>query len=409
MTNEVLTQEKPQRRYDIDMLRVLSVLLLIYFHTSMIFAAWETWHVRNDELSIVAQWAIMFIHQWHMPLLFLLAGASTYFALHFRTSQQYVGERFKRLFVPFLFGVLVIIPPQVYIERISTWMSTRTSPINFEGTFFQFYPRFFECCYSDGNLTWHHLWFIIYLVVYSLAALPLFIYFRKPAGQSRIASWADTLGRGANIFWLAVPIAVIEVTMRHRFPHWQDLIHDWTNHAHFMTLFVYGYVLFANGRFQTAITRNKKPALFLGILCTSGYFAAIYAARADVGDATLVYVAQMTLRAFSEWGWIVALLGYGRQYLNKRTPFLRYASEIAYPFYILHQTVIVIIGYYMLQWPTGATVKYILISTTALIVTVLLCEAVKQTNITRFLFGMNTPKQKSLDKASIPFTMWFDI
>ncbi len=384
---------KPQRRYDVDALRVLAVLLLIYFHTAMAFAAWETWHVRNAELSMAAQWLIMFIHQWHMPLLFLLAGSSTFFALHFRTSRQYVGERFKRLFIPLLFGILVIIPPQVYIERISTWMTTRTSPINFTGTFFQFYPRFFECCYSDGNLTWQHLWFILYLIVYSLVALPIFRHFRTPAGQARISGLAAIFGRGANIFWLALPLVVIEIALRHRFPHWQDLIHDWTNHFHFMTVFIYGYVLFADERFQDAIARNKKRALALGIVGTAGYFAAIYFARAVVGQPsmeTLGYWAQMSLRALSEWGWIVAFLGYGRQYLNKPSRLLRYASEIAYPFYILHQTVIVILGYYVLRWDAGILVKYAIISTAALGVTVFLCEAIKQTNITRFLFGMKS-------------------
>jgi glucans biosynthesis protein C len=404
-TTKTLPSTTTQRRYDIDALRVLAVVLLIYFHTAMIFAAWETWHVRSNELSIVAEWFIIFVHQWHMPLLFLLAGASTYFALQFRTGRQYAGERIKRLFVPFVVGVLIIVPPQVYIERISSWMTTRISPIDFTGSFLEFYPQFFQCCYSEGNLSWHHLWFVFYLLVYSLIALPLFLYLRTDKGISHISGWAGTFSKGSNIFWLALPIVIIEITMRHRFPHWQDLIHDWTNNLHFMLIFIYGYVLFADSRFQDAIDRNKKHALILGLVATVGYFGAIYFSRAVPEESTLAlggYVAQMGLRAISEWGWILAFLGFGHQYLNKPSRLLRYTSEIAYPFYILHQTVIVTLGYYLLPLEAGMLVKYVVISSIALVSTVLLCEGIKMTNITRFLFGMKPKKVSSTQNHPNP-------
>ena len=149
---------KPERRYDIDALRVLAVLLLIFFHTAMIFAAWEKWHVRSEQMSVGLEWFIIFVHQWHMPLLFLLAGASTYYALFFRTPKTYASERFKRLFLPLLFGILVIVPPQVYIERISSWMTTRLSPINFEGSFFQFlFARQFHLNHHSKSFVQFHL------------------------------------------------------------------------------------------------------------------------------------------------------------------------------------------------------------------------------------------------------------
>ena len=373
-------QTTPQRRYDIDALRVLAVLLLIFFHTAMIFAVDERWHVRNDALSDGWQLFVNFVGQWHMPLLFLLAGASSYYALQFRSARQYVGERVTRLLLPLIIGILVVIPPQVYIERISPWMRTRLSPINFEGSFFNFYPHFFDCCYSEGNFTYHHLWFVAYLFIYSLLALPIFRYLQTPAGQARISALADRLGRGSAIFWFAVPIAIIEIMLRPRFPNWQDFIHDWANNAHYFTIFLIGYLLFADYRFQEAIAHNKRWALGLGVVAAAGYFL--------IETEAL----RLALRAFSEWGWIIALLGYGRRWLNIPSSWLRYASEIAYPFYIFHQTVIVFIAYFVVRWSLGISAKYAVIAATSILLTVLLCELIKLTNLTRIGFGLKWRK-----------------
>ena len=124
---------------------------------------------------------------------------------------------------------------------------------------------------------------------------------------------------------------------------------------------------------------------------TAVYFCTILIFHNGVSDETtevITYIVQMAARGVSEWGWIVAMLGYGRQYLNRPHPWLRYASEIAYPFYILHQTVIIIIGYFVLQWSGSVFINYILISLAALIVTLALCELIKKHSISRVLFGM---------------------
>jgi glucan biosynthesis protein C len=92
---------------------------------------------------------------------------------------------------------------------------------------------------------------------------------------------------------------------------------------------------------------------------------------------------------FNMWFWIVALLGYGQKYLSFSNRLLRYASEAAYPFYILHQTIIILVGYYVVQWNIGVWPKFLIIGVAALIGTLLVYDlAVRRTNLTRFLFGM---------------------
>lgn len=383
---------KSQRRYDIDALRVLSTLLLIIFHTGMVFTAYDGWHVQNSERSAAIGDLGAFIHQWHMPLFFLLAGASTYFALNFRSPRQYAGERVKRLFLPLLIGILVVIPPQVYVERIATWVPTRISPIDFSGSFVAFYAQYFNGLYPEGNVSWHHLWFILYLFVYSLVLLPLLLYLRKPTGRAKLAPVVDFLSRGANILWLALPIALVEVALRWRFPNWQNFIGDWANHAHYPLIFLFGFLLMTDQRFSGAIDRNRRMALLVGLLASAGRLLD------EVGLAG--YVLDMTLRGVAEWSLIVAMLGYGHRYLNRPSRVLRHTSEIAYPFYIWHQTVIVIVAFFVVRWQAGIGVKFAVIAGTSLLLTWLICEAIKLTNVTRFMFGMKARHRRSAPQAA---------
>ncbi len=381
------------RRYDIDALRVLATLLLIVFHTGMVFTAFDYWHIQNAQRSEFIGHVLGFIHQWHMPLFFLLAGASTYLALNVRTSRQYVGERFKRLFVPLLVGILLVIPPQVYIERIATWVPTRISPINFSGSFFAWYPQALQPIYPEGNLSYHHMWFVAYLFVYSLLLLPLLMYLRRPKGQALLQRFTDFLAQGYNIFLPAVVIAFVEIALRWRFPNWQDLIHDWANNVHYPLLFVLGFVLMSNGRITETIYRYRHVGLVLGL-------AASTLRLIDVPDPA-GYVLSMGLRGMAEWSLLIAFLGYGYQFLNRPSKLLRHTSEIAYPFYIWHQTVIVVIAFFIVRWEASIGVKFAVIGVAALVVTWLICEAIKLTNVTRVMFGLK-PKRRQKAAQAIP-------
>ncbi len=383
---------KNSRRYDIDALRVMATLLLIVFHTGMVFTAFDGWHIQNLQRSAFVGHVNSFIHQWHMPLFFLLAGASTYLALNVRSAKQYIGERFMRLFLPLVVGMLLVIPPQVYVERIATWVPTRVSPINFSGSFIEWYPHTFECCYTDGNLSYHHMWFVGYLFIYSLLLLPLLLYLRRSNGQALMARVTEFLSRSANIFWPAAVLALVEIALRWRFPNWQDLIHDWANNVHYPLIFLLGFVMMSNGRITQTIHRHRHIGLMVGLLAS--------AVRLMPMDGVTGYVISMGLRGLAEWSLIVALLGYGHQYLNRPGKLLRHTSEIAYPFYIWHQTVIVVIAYFVVQWQASIGVKYLVIAVSALLLTWLICEAIKLTNVTRVMFGLKAKRHRHVISMS---------
>lgn len=373
-------QSKPERRYDIDWLRILAVLLLVYGHTACIFA-YSDWEINNGQRSAVMGHFMFLTGLWHMPLLFVLSGMGTWFALGFRTGEHYVRERFYRLIIPLIFGFLVLIPPQVYYGLVNE--------LEYDGSFVQFYLQFFNLCYSEKHFPWLHLWFLGYLFLFSLLALPLFIYFKKEAGQRLIWRLASFLERGWTIFLCAVPLAIIEVALRAKWPGSHNPTKDWANFFFYMILFIYGYLMVSDARFGQLVDKHRKTALIMAIASTAAIFVWSLTGPAPAYDYSPGYILYQIIHSFTGWFSLIAILGYAKKYLNIKNKVLKYANEAVLPFYMLHQTVIVIIGFYVVQWNAGVMEKYIVISTVALGLTIALYDLVVRRNkVTRFLFGM---------------------
>jgi glucan biosynthesis protein C len=366
-----------KRRYDIDWLRALAVLVLIPFHAARLFDIWEPFYAKSDRVSGALSYIFVgAVNSWHMPLFFLLAGASTWFALGFRSGGQYVWERFKRLIVPLLFGLLVIVPPQSYLGALTY--------DEFEGAFFEYYPRFFRIGAAGdlsgymGGFTPAHLWFILFLFLISLLVLPLLLHLQRPRGRRFVDRLAASFSRQpVNVCWLVLPLIAAG-----GLPDIGD-----KNLFYYLVLFVYGYVLMVDARFEDVPDRVKGPALAVGLALLVGLLAIL------ATDVTLPDWAWLVLGAVHDGpltlSLLVAILGFGRRWLDFDHPVLAYAREAAYPFYILHQTVIVLIGYYVVQWDIGVWPKFLLVCLVSVPAILLVYEVlVKRTSVTRFLFGM---------------------
>lgn len=374
------------RRHDIDWLRILAVLLLIPFHSARVFDFVEPFYVKNGQISTALTFFIGFVNPWHMPILFLLAGAATWFALDVRGGAGYAMERVKRLLIPLLFGVLVIVPPQAYFARLFHG--------SYRGSFLDYLPYYFTPHQADTDYTGlvftnAHLWFIRDLFVYALVALPLFLYFKR---DRRIVSWlAGLCERRGGVFLAILPLwllgSLTEVAGTELF---RDLI-----------LFILGFLLMADSRFFDAVKRHKLAALIAG-LATMPLYLAIAAMQIEFVDNSPEDILFYTLRTINTWLWLVAILGYGQSLLNFTNRLQRYLNEAVYPFYILHQTVIVILAYYIVQWDVNLWVKFPVLAISALATTLLLYDVVvKRTNVTRFLFGMK-PLKRPASVAALP-------
>jgi len=380
------TIQKTERQYYIDWLRILLILSVFLFHIGMIFNSWD-WHVKNDitagDKSVL--WYIMvFLGRWRMPLLILISGAGTYFALGKRSSWQYLGERFKRLFIPLLVGVFTLVPVQVYIEKSAQFDSLMS-----------FYPHMFEGIYPSGNFSWHHLWFIAYLFIIALMISPFLGFLRGATFLRFKEKLGNIVSRplGANIFLILLILS--QAILRPFFPETtHGLIDDWATVSFYLIFFLSGFIMLSSKSMIESVRNQKNLFLIESVIVTVMMFTIPYMMHDE-------FWRNMTwdiLEAFVGWSCGLTAIGYAKQYLTFDNKFRKIANEAIYPFYLLHQPVIVILGYIVVKWDISILWKVILITTSSLSVTVATYWfLVRPFNFLRIIFGMKRLKKEKME------------
>ncbi|MDB5248099.1 MAG: acyltransferase 3 [Segetibacter sp.] len=391
--------QQNNRQSYLDWLRMLAIIGVLFFHSAQPFASENDWHIMNNKTSDLFAEFTFWLSRFRMPLLFFISGAVTYFILKKKTATQFVGLRFQRLIIPLIFGMLVIVPPQIYLERLNQ---------DFKGNFFDFYPSIFSGeAYPKGNTSWHHLWFIVYLFVYDLVAVPLFSWLTtaKAAGFIKNLEW---LAKGKRIYLLTLPSIIVFSSLILSYPQTNDLVHDLTYLPYFFMFFVPGFICICNPKLMDSIERLRRTSLLIALL---SIILMNYRRWNDIdmqnvisnwGTNPLTYL-YLSIYPIIAWAWVLALVGYGKKYLNKTHKALSYINQVVYPFYILHQTVIVILAYYVVKTTDTIESKYFFIVT----VTFIICIAVfhlliRPYKILRFLFGMKEQKEVAAKKIITP-------
>jgi len=371
-----------ERRFDIDRLRVLAVLLLFPFHSAWIFTPFFP-YVSHDPpiLGFIA--FLGFVHQWHMHLFFILAGMSTWYALRKRSPGQYLVERLRRLLVPLVFGTLVVVPPLV-------WCRLKGDP-DYTQSYLEFYPDFFDGVAPHGNFEWSHLWFVAYLLTFSVLALPLFAWLGRGGAARLTDGLAALCQRKGGLLLLGLPLALIEAGFRPGWPGLQNLVDDWANFLLYLTYFVYGYLLCSHEGLTRAIERNWRLARVLAIIGMLSFFTIHGLEILPKGrpEYTPGYMAFQFFRGFNSWCWIVWLLGWGRVQLDFGSRLLDYAREAALPYYILHHTPLMLTALVVIDWSIPAVIKWAIIVTSAFVATAVVYDLlVRRWWPVRLLFGM---------------------
>lgn len=386
MQKDTELQVSGERFFYIDFLRVLAILLMFVYHVSMIFVAEWDWHIKNAERSNVLMEVNYWMAFFRMPLLFFVSGFISCALLDKLKAGTFIIQRFNRLIIPTIFATFLVVAPQLYFER-------RLQGVEF--SYFEFYQTFLQFqWWPNGNFHWLHLWFIPYLFVYNLLTIPVYRYLRG----ANIQWFGSTLRRHTSVLIpVFVLVAIIPYTfLSVRFPVTYDLIHDYARHAFFLFFVLAGVLAY---RFKNVMEVIESKRLMLFQLA----FAAILVINVirwngwepqDVWDDWLSHPLSYTYLALlniNSWLWVLVLLGYGKRYFNKGGQYLEYCNKAVFPFYILHQTVIVVVGYYVVQTQDNAALKYLFLLIACFLLTGTIYHLyVRPYKYVGFLFGCAT-------------------
>jgi glucan biosynthesis protein C len=370
------------RRHDLDWLRLVAIVILLFYHTGMLFNPWD-WHIKNNETSQSFGYWMVWLHYWRMPLLLFISGAGTYMALGKRTPGQYARERFRRLFVPLVFGMFVVVPPQIYYEHIKEY----NGYLNFYRTVFDFIP------YPKGSFSWHHLWFIMYLFLYSLLAIPLLKFLRS--GRSANFKAQITLWLSNSTVILLLPSILILVTQILLRPFFDEethaLLDDWAYFTFYFCFFLFGIICYSSQELWESIGRNRNRLLASALLSLIPFYVCYFHFRGILALPWILDTVETIFDVtaiFVSWFTVITVIAFGQHYLNKPHPWLSRINEGLYPFYILHQTVIIALGFYICQMDWSVGVKFWTVSFLTLLSCLLVIEVIRTNNLTRLFFGM---------------------
>ncbi|WP_269932535.1 acyltransferase family protein [Aminobacter sp. HY435] len=366
------------RRHDLDWLRVIALALLIFYHVGMVYVTWD-FHIKSAHAGPLIEPAMLAVNPWRLMLLFFISGVALRFALARVALRQFLLRRTLRLFVPIVFGMVVVVMPQAYVELL--WKG------EIEPDFATFYLSYLSPRqeFSIITPTWNHLWYVVYIMVYTLAVAAMLPALRRLDGPSqRLFSWLAASPWGL-LTLPALPFLAYRLLLDPIFPTTHTLIDDWATHAHALTIFVFGYLCARSAAFWHGVDRTLGRALALA--ATLGFVLLWLRLNATTSDRMLLE-AVPGLRVFYAWAVIMALLGLAQRHLDKPGRALDYLNQAIFPCYILHQTLIIVIGYALLACALPAWVEAALVTFGTVAGCVVLYEIVRRIALVRPLFGL---------------------
>ncbi|NPD90306.1 MAG: acyltransferase family protein [Asgard group archaeon] len=398
------TFTKLERRYDLDWLRIVSILLVFFYHSTLFFST-PSWLMKNAETSRYLSGIMNFGTAFALPLFFVIAGMSTFYALNFVSAGKYTAMRALRLLLPFILGIFTHIPLQIYLaSSLSGSIST---------SFTQFYDGLmFNGIYELGTgyfaIFGTHLWFLVILFVCSLILIVPFVLLRKEKAQKGLQKTTSFLRKPGVIFTLVIPVILFEylnLAIGDVIPR----VGGYPMYSYILFYF-FGYIIATDAKFKEAIEKQIIPALIITI-ASAAVLAPLLFLNYDLYETAGYHPLKnvyFLLYPIFGWSLVILFLGLGSKYFNKNNRVRKFLNELVLPFYILHQTVLLVVGYFVIPLAFSAFVKFVIIFFTSLAIIVILLMIIKYINPIRVLFGMRWKKdliRGTKVKEEIPTTI----
>lgn len=335
-----------ERLVFLDWVRIGAFGLLVLYHTGMYYVSWD-WHLKSPFAGTAPEPWMRLVSPWRMDLLFVVSGAATAFMLRARgATGAMLRARARRLLLPLLFGVLVVVPPQSWLE-VSAKFGYGGSYLEFLRLYLGAYGGF---CFAPGRClvlpTWNHLWFLPYLFFYTVVLWTVLRVW--PAMLDRLAGrWTASTSGAALLWWPLLFLCLTRLLLRARFPDTHALVDDWFAHSQYAAMFVLGAAL---ARAPAAWTRFADQRWLALVLALAGWFLLIQGPAVLPPDGPVMAAVRAALFSLQQWCAIVAVLGFARLHLNHDNSVRRYLTQAVFPLYLLHQTLIIVLAWSLRRW-----------------------------------------------------------
>jgi peptidoglycan/LPS O-acetylase OafA/YrhL len=376
-------QESAARRVDLDWLRIIAFGLLILYHIGMYYVPWD-WHVKSEHLLPQLAPVMLATNPWRLALLFLVSGAATHFMLLRRKPGVLARERAKRLLLPLIVGMFLIVPPQSYYEVVYK--------LGYDEGFWSFYARYLHgdrsFCPNGACIilpTWNHLWFLPYLFVYTMPILAACAW-RPKALEQLAARLEGALSGFGVLLWPFLLLAAARVLLAPYFPRTLALAGDWYNHAQYFTVFLFGVLFARSSPVRDSLSRYRWLALALAI-ASYAVIAGFLVLLLEPGSPAR-RLANGLIYALNQWTAVAAALGFANLLITRDGPTRRYLTNAIFPYYIVHQTVIIAVAMWLKPYTLPVTVEAALLIGCTAAVCIATYEVVRRLRWLRPFFGL---------------------
>jgi len=385
---------QPTRLFFLDWVRIIAFFVLIVYHVGMYYVTWD-WHVKSVDASTAAEPLMLLSSPWRLGLLFMVAGVASSYMLARTRVRSFLGQRSVRLLVPLVFGMLVIVPPQSYLEVVEK-VAYAGSYSEFMGLYLTGYGGF---CREDCLImpTWNHLWFVAYLWVYTLV-LGALVAAMGGARFDALAARAGALLTGWKIVLVpAAVLALARIVLASRYPTTHALVGDWFNHATYGFLFVLGALLGRTPQFWPRLDALRWPALGLAVIGWSALVVwnMLPDAAVPAGQVEAWRLLIRGMVALFAWCAILAVCGFARRHLDVDGPARRYLTDAVFPVYIVHQTLIVVMAHAFKPVRLATGVEALMLIALTVTSSFGIYEAVRRIAVLRPLFGLGPQRAAS--------------
>jgi hypothetical protein len=323
------------RLFYVDWLRIAAFALLVLYHVGMLYVPWH-FHVKQSPTHAALEPLMRLSNPWRMGLLFVISGLATGLMLG---RPGLARERSKRLLLPLLFGMALIVPPQAWLQ-VREQFGYGGSYLDFLRLYFSAYGGFCNARECLVLPTWNHLWFLPYLWSYTMLAL-LALQGLPGAWLRRLADRLAGVSGWPLLLGPALLLGGLRALLFPRFGETHALVDDWAAHAAYLPLFAFGLLLARRQQLLCVLQALRWPALGLGL---AGWALLVGIPGLLPGWPTVPEWQRLPMRwafAAAQWGGIVAAFGFARAHWNADHRWRAPLTEAVFPLYLVHQTILI--------------------------------------------------------------------